>query len=517
MKSMTRGNAINYKSKKKEFVILLNNLQVLGLDVTPYCEAFKSIWVNCDKELEKLREKGKGFSTDSNLDLIYAKYLKQLRDLMANLNVYRKLLRAYENSHAYKEAAEKGMLTEENITICVNDAIREIARLVTICDFKDPNCEIMLQKILSAYTILMKKELFFNGHSILIDYIERMGLAEIFISLLDNNEIKVASLEEYLVSDSMFSQDVLNKLQTQYNAIEEKIGRREEVEKVLHEKNIAKEKTMDRKKQANISRLVASATALVVLTSGLIYGANKGLKALATNRLYHTTKTTCSTIDTTEKTTSSYIEKIKNGEKILVVSYTPWEEYLEDNYTRTVVSADVTSIDYPKLENYLDINLANLSSVDVETETATNLTDAEIYERQITEVIRLIQNPGDAILDTDNFIYKFSLQIILFSLLTVYVIIKGSFLFAGITEGVLSSILENIYNNLKTRKDCDKILAELDTDIAKLIAEYNTNDKNIDILMEKFRFIYDKYRFLIQDSTILEKYDSLVRKRRLID
>ena len=514
---MIHGNAINFKSKSMEVERLISNLQLLGLHVSDYYKQFKDICSNCQKEIDEEKAKEKNTFTASYIDAIYSKYFKMLRDLNHSLDTYRKLFRAYETSQVYKRAEEDGVLVEENIAIYVNDAIREIGKLVSICDFSDENCNIFLKKILPSYLIVVEKELLFHGQSILLSFIENAGLSEIFRSVLnvdlDDAKLNPSSLEVVLESDANFTRDVSLKLQEQYDKIMALNVKNEEINSKISEKNRQYSETENKKKNAHVARLLASLTALTVLVSSLIYGANKGLKSASSNKLYQTTKESYSTVDGIVRTSSNYEEKISSGEKTLVVSYMPWEEYMENNYSRDVITADVSDIDYNALEEYVNLNLANLSNVSVEVERKSNLSEDELYSKQITEVIRLVQDSNNYIVDGDNFVYKYSLAIVLFAALLGYATVKFSLLFAGITEGVIDTTVREIIKNLKLRKDSKRILQELDIDISNLIKEYNTNNKNIDALMKKFRVVYEKYRFLIKDSETLEKYDTLVRRR----
>lgn len=508
---MTQRFIINYKSKKREIERNIDYLESLGIITTDYETRLQSIVTACQKELDKEAAKPKNVFTDSSLDFIYSKYLKELIKLNHEINYYNKFIKIFDFSRFVEQEDKSNNIARENISIFCNDAVRHLEHLLSDWNFNDTNSMVLFQKAIPAYLILMKKELFYNGHSILIDYIEKIGLSEIFLSAQDSN-LKFNSLEEYITNQPDFSQKVLECLQTKYTGIEEKIQEREEIEAQLSKKNTERKKLTNQKKQANLSKLIAGGTALIVLTSSLIYGINKGIKSLATTHLYHTTKTTYSTLDGKANTTQSYEEKIPSGEKILVVSYTPWE-YMENEYTRTIVSADVSDIDYAKLEDYLNINLANLNNADVKQVNATNLPATEIYEKQITEVIRLIQNHNDSIAETDNFLYKYSLQIVLISLLITYVLIKASLLTAGITDSLVVDIAYGIYSNIKTKKDCNKLLADIDKDMQKLLDKYNKKSDDIDELIVNFGSVYEKYRYLISSPTLINVYDNLVRKK----
>lgn len=509
---MTQSFIINYKSKKSEIERSIYYLKTLGIATTDYETRLQDIVSTCQKELDKENAKPKNAFTDSSLDFIYSKYLKELKKLNHEISYYNKFIKIFDFSKFVVQEDKTNNITQKNINIFSSDAIKLLELLLRDWNFNDSNSMVLFQKIVPAYLILMKKELFYNEHSHLIDYIEKVGLSELFLSAKDSN-LKFNSLEEYITNEPDFIKNVLECLQAKYKTIEETFQEREDIETQLSKQNTERKKWTNQKTQAGLSRLIACGTALIVLTSSLIYGINKGIKSLATTHLYNTTKTTYSTLDGKEKTTQSYEEKIPSGEKILVVSYTPWEEYMKNEFTRTIVSADVSDIDYAKLEDYLNINLANLNNVNVKQVNASNLSATEIYERQITEVIKLIQNHNDSIADTDNFLYKYSLQIVLISLLIAYVLVKTSMLFAGITDSLVADIAYGIYSNIKTKKNCNKLLAELDKDMQKLLDEYNKKADDIDELIVNFRTIYEKYRYLISSPTLINVYDNLVRRK----
>ena len=513
---MTNGFVFNYKSKKIELERLISNLEDLGLDVSKYQQNLNEIVASCTKEVEEIQNKPKSAFTAAYLDSAYSRGFKSLQALSLELNKYNKLLKLYENVQIYKEAAEEESILEENIAVYANNAIRSIIDLLACCDFADPNCEIILKKILPFYVIIIQKELLFHGNSVLLEFIEESGLSEIFRSAININlqdlKNKPSSLAGVIESDDNFINDVSKKLHEQYEKICAKIDKKKELAAAIDNKQSEKNATNKRRNDAKVTRLIASATATVVLLSGLIYGANKGVKALSSTKLYHTTKETYSTVDGLTRTTADYQEKIPAGEKILVVSYTPWEEFMTNNYTRTVVSADVSDIDYEKLEEYVALNLADLNNVNITNENSTNLSAKETYEQQITEVIHLIQNSNNYIVDSDNLAYRYSLLIVLLMLFVPWAIVKMSFLFAGITDLSLIDVKE-IMRRLKIRKDCDKVLEELDKDISNLIAEYDANNKDLENLLYNFKHIYVKYRFLIEDPKVLDTYDTLIRKK----
>ena len=86
-------------------------------------------------------------------------------------------------------------------------------------------------------------------------------------------------------------------------------------------------------------------------------------------------------------------------------------------------------------------------------------------------------------------------------------------LFAGITDSLVADIAYGIYSNIKTKKNCNKLLAELDKDMQKLLDEYNKKADDIDELIVNFRTIYEKYRYLISSPTLINVYDNLVRRK----
>ena len=227
---MTNGFAFNYKSKKIELERLISNLEDLGLDVSKYQQTLNEIVASCTKEVEEIQNKPKSAFTAAYLDSAYSRGFKSLQALSLELNKYNKLLKLYENVQIYKEAAEEGSILEENIAVYANNAIRSIIDLLACCDFADPNCEIILKKILPFYVIIIQKELLFHGNSVLLEFIEESGLSEIFRSAVNINlqdlKNKPSSLAGVIESDDNFINDVSKKLHEQYEKICAKVAKK---------------------------------------------------------------------------------------------------------------------------------------------------------------------------------------------------------------------------------------------------------------------------------------------------
>ena len=192
---MTQSFIINYKSKKSEIERSIYYLKTLGIATTDYETRLQDIVSTCQKELDKENAKPKNAFTDSSLDFIYSKYLKELKKLNHEISYYNKFIKIFDFSKFVVQEDKTNNITQKNINIFSSDAIKLLELLLRDWNFNDSNSMVLFQKIVPAYLILMKKELFYNEHSHLIDYIEKVGLSELFLSAKDSN-LKFDSLED---------------------------------------------------------------------------------------------------------------------------------------------------------------------------------------------------------------------------------------------------------------------------------------------------------------------------------
>ena len=232
---------------------------------------------------------------------------------------------------------------------------------------------------------------------------------------------------------------------------------------------------------------------------------------MTTKELLATNTTTYSSITAREKSAISYEEKIPYGEKILVITYDPWEK-IGNAYEREITTFDASNIDYDTLESYTLLSLSNLDK-NITRETKDYLSARDLYKEEIIEVIRKIQNPNTVITEEDKVLYYTAWTIILFSLLLAYFIAKFSLLMAGINDGLVSILVKDLLNNLRIRRDNSRIIADMHKDIMNTTEKIIENNNDIDDIRVSFATIYNKYRYLLKDTELLEKYDNLVRRK----
>ena len=510
------ASKMNYKGKRKDLFRMLDNLKKLGLNVSSYEDILIDNIRKCEEEVKKEQTKPQNTFTDTVIDSIYAKYLKELRMLSSTINSnYSKLLKALEHSEALADNVRNGIITDANYAIYVNDVIRDMDFYVQGVNFLDPNVEIILQKLIPNYIPIIRKELLYSGHSIILSYLIKSGLNDIFKSVL-NIDISLtlsdpSSLETILVTNDDFKKDIESTLKTKYASAQTKINKNKKLEAQI----IADKKELDeaqkRYNNTHISRSIALLTALGVAFTGLFYFTNKGIKKLTTKELLATNTTTYSSITTREKSAISYEEKIPYGEKILVVTYAPWKK-IDDAYEREITTFDVSNIDYDTLESYTLLSLSDLDK-SITRETKDYLSARDLYKEEIIEVIRKIQNPNTVITEEDKVLYYTAWTIILFSLLLAYFIAKFSLLMAGINDGLVSILVKDLLNNLRIRRDSSRIIADMHKDIMNTTEKIIENNNDIDDIRVSFATIYNKYRYLLKDTELLEKYDNLVRRK----
>lgn len=509
------ASKMNYKGKRKDLFRTLDNLKKIGLNVTSYEDILINNIRMCEEELKKVQSSGKKFS-DALVDSIYAKYLKELRVLSTTISKkYNKLIKSLEYSGILVENDRNGVITDENYAIYVNDVIRDMENFINEVNFLDPNVEIILRKLIPNYIPLIHKELLFSSHSIILSYLNKSGLKDIFKSIIgvDVNLIitNPASIESVLSSSDDFKVDFANILEKKYEDIQSNIDRSMALERQIE---LNKEKinaTKKRSNNTNISRSVLLITALGVCFSGMLYFTNKGIKKMTSKELLATNTTTYSTVSDTLKSEVSYEEKIPYGEKILVVSFAPWEK-IDNGYERDVTIFDASNIDYDSLEYYTLLNLNELDSSVIKEEKDT-LSARDLYKEEIKEVIRKIQNPNTSITKENKVLYYTSWTIILFSLLIAYFIVRFIFHKLGVSNGLVGNLVKDIINNLKVRRDSARIISNLQKDLSNLSGNLVDNDIKLDNAISNFIAIYSKYRYLLTDSSLLEKYDNLVRRK----
>ena len=224
------ASKMNYKGKRKDLFRMLDNLKKLGLNVSSYEDILIDNIRKCEEEVKKEQTKPQNTFTDTVIDSIYAKYLKELRILSSTINSnYSKLLKVLEHAEALADNVRNGIITDANYAIYVNDVIRDMDFYVQGVNFLDPNVEIILQKLIPNYIPIIRKELLYSGHSIILSYLTKSGLNDIFKSVL-NIDISLtlsdpSSLETILVTNDDFKKDIESTLKTKYASAQTKINK----------------------------------------------------------------------------------------------------------------------------------------------------------------------------------------------------------------------------------------------------------------------------------------------------
>ena len=78
---------------------------------------------------------------------------------------------------------------------------------------------------------------------------------------------------------------------------------------------------------------------------------------------------------------------------------------------------------------------------------------------------------------------------------------------------LVSILVKDLLNNLRIRRDSSRIIADMHKDIMNTTEKIIENNNDIDDIRVSFATIYNKYRYLLKDTELLEKYDNLVRRK----
>ena len=537
--------AIEFQSTLLKIKMMLNNLDGIGLDISPYEEILEKI-EQSSKNIKMSGDDTTLFSSDiAGMD--YAKLTAKLQELESRLKEYE----IYFKSSNYVDS----------ITLAHNYTVQELSiiaktviSLLNSINYSKTRIykteKNVVEKLYSFAYKIIKLELSRSGSSQVLDWCKNDTIATNFINHeiekelneLSKEELNNPILKECIAREkakglafSYLDETIILNLTIQNNdellkSIKEEL---ESIAQMLKDneyslnRNDKKLKGLNKdikeEKVAFKKTIVADSlkcVATLSLIAGMLFGAYKFSK-FVTKVEYLDTKSevfsTSQVVQTQAK--EGYLPKIDSSDAEVVdenitttkiIEYGPWEKaFFSDVYSREVTTFDVSGINYSNLEDYLSLDLKALGYEAEETEeTKETLSLEDLYDELIREVERITQNLDDVEIKHDYFVIALIVSELASLLL---LIITESFLEISRYDSLLDNLA--IHLKLKDYKKDRKEIQKLLKISQKLLEENKKTILENEILRTRFIEIYTKYAPFINDSRIDETYQKLTRKK----
>ncbi len=537
--------AIEFQSTLLKIKMMLNNLDGIGLDISPYEEILEKI-EQSSKNIKMSGDDTTLFSSDiAGMD--YAKLTAKLQELESRLKEYE----IYFKSSNYVDS----------ITLAHNYTVQELSiiaktviSLLNSINYSKTRIykteKNVVEKLYSFAYKIIKLELSRSGSSQVLDWCKNDTIATNFINHEIEKELNELSKEElnnpilkeciarekakglafsYLDETIILNltiqnnDELLKSIKEELESIAQMLKNNEYCLNSNDKKLKGLNKDIKEEKVAFKKTIVANSlkcVATLSLIAGMLFGAYKFSK-FVTKVEYLDTKSevfsTSQVVQTQAK--EGYLPKIDSSDAEVVdenitttkiIEYGPWEKaFFSDVYSREVTTFDVSGINYSNLEDYLSLDLKALGYDAEETEeTKETLSLEDLYDELIREVERITQNLDDVEIKHDYFVIALIVSELASLLL---LIITESFLEISRYDSLLDNLA--IHLKLKDYKKDRKEIQKLLKISQKLLEENKKTILENEILRTRFIEIYTKYAPFINDSRIDETYQKLTRKK----
>lgn len=483
-----------------------------GFEYESLEKSLNDIIIRCESDT-KMVKNGPFMAEEESRN--YSKYYKELTDL---LELNQKQFNDFM-FFMFAKYIKSIKIDAKNINEFVNNAISYLQKCKDNLS-TSVNIDIIFDSLLDL--ILM--ELVVNDNSDLLDYIKRYSELCYFLNRvaykrsasLNENDVKIILNREGAtgelfpyIDEDMLKLMIIGKdtplkedIVKQVKALEAKLEA-----KVSEQKNLSyRIEKVENNNENRTDAIKAFALSLALITipvglSALLY------KPMCKIENYNTIITEYSETQGYE-TREEVIELVNNGgEETLILEYEPWEHSRND-FVREYREYDVSHIDYEDLAEYLLLDLERLGiNYQEKKEHKDALAPNDLYsdtEYVVIDYKQDIDNPVVGYELSDNFR---SILWFFGSVFAITILGYGSIL--TFFEGV--SLLKDYFDKNQYLKD------ELGSNIKKLLDKYNAADRDITKIEDELLALYNKYKFLLENTAFREEYHKLERKRNKND
>ena len=536
--------AIEFQSTLLKVRKMLNSLESIGLDISPYEEILESI--EQESKNIKLHDDNTSLFSSDIVGMDYTKLISKLQELETRLHEYE----IYFKSFNYVDSISPNPnYTGEELDIIASNVI------YLLCSINSSKTRIyktekeVVEKLYGFAYKIIKLELCKRGSSKVLEWCRHDYIATNFINHEVEKELaelskdeannpllkeciarqKAKGLEFSYLDEAIIlnlniqnNDELLNAIKNELLGISRTLqdnasnfdSNKWDIEAL--DKNIKREKHDFRYSIIYDSiKFIAS----VSLITSIIFGAYKLARYVTKIEYLDTKQETYSTFQITQtKTEDGYLPKISSenaysdDEKIIttqIIEYGPWEKPLFGDYSRDIYTYDVSNINYDNLKDYLSLDLESLGyEAKSDTEAKEVLSPEDLYDELIREVKRTTQELDDSEIRHECFV--FVLIFIEFVALLLLLLIEEL-----LDESNFSSLLQNIDNILfpedykRSRKEIKKMGSKLQSlleENKKIILE---NER----LRNRFIELYSKYAPFLNNSILDKTYKNLTRKK----
>lgn len=537
--------AIEFQSTLLKIKMMLNSLESIGLDISPYEEILEKI-EQASKNIKMSGDDTTLFSSDiAGMD--YAKLTAKLQELESRLKEYEIYFKSFNYVDSISLVAN---YTVEELKIIAKTVI---SLLISINYSKTRIYKTeknVVEKLYSFAYKIIKLELSRSGSSQVLDWCKNDAIAANFINhevekdlaKLSKEELNNPMLKECIAREKakglafsyldetlilnltiQNSDELLDEIKEALTNIahtleenEYSLNRNEKKLKGLN-KDIKEEKVAFKKTVVADS---LKCVATLSLIAGMLFGTYKFAKFITKVEYLDTKSEVFSTSQVVQtQAKEGYLPKIDSSDAEVVdetitttkiIEYGPWEKtFFNDGYSREVATFDVSGINYSNLEDYLSLDLKTLGYEAEETEeTKETLSPEDLYDELIREVERTTQNLDDVEIKHDGFIFILTASevLALAILLFIELILDDSY---------YDSLLDNLALHIKLkdykeeRKDFQILLEKS----KELLEENKKRILENETLRARFVELYTKYAPFINDSSLDKTYQKLTRKK----
>ena len=537
--------AIEFQSTLLKIKMMLNSLESIGLDISPYEEILEKI-EQASKNIKMSGDDTTLFSSDiAGMD--YAKLTAKLQELESRLKEYEIYFKPFNYVDSVSLVANYTVEELKIIAKTVISLLNSINYSKTRIYKTEKN---VVEKLYSFAYKIIKLELSRSGSSQVLDWCKNDTIAANFINhevekdlaKLSKEELKNPILKECIAREKakglafsyldetlilnltiQNSDELLDEIKEALTNIaktlEENGYRLNSNEKKLKglNKDIKEEKVAFKKAVVADS---LKCVATLSLIAGMLFGTYKFAKFITKVEYLDTKSEVFSTSQVVQTPTKEgYLPKIDSSDAEVVdenitttkiIEYGPWEKaFFSDVYSREVATFDVSGINYSNLEDYLSLDLKALGYEAEETEeTKETLSPEDLYDELIREVERTTQNLDDVEIKHDGFIFILTASevLALAILLFIELILDDSY---------YDSLLDNLALHIKLkdykeeRKDFQILLEKS----KELLEENKKRILENETLRARFVELYTKYAPFINDSSLDKTYQKLTRKK----
>ena len=537
--------AIEFQSTLLKIKMMLNSLESIGLDISPYEEILEKI-EQASKNIKMSGDDTTLFSSDiAGMD--YAKLTAKLQELESRLKEYEIYFKSFNYVDSVSLVANYTVEELKIIAKTVISLLNSINYSKTRIYKTEKN---VVEKLYSFAYKIIKLELSRSGSSQVLDWCKNDTIAANFINHEVEKELAKLSKEElnnpilkeciarekakglafsYLDETLILnltiqnSDELLDEIKEALTNIahtleenEYSLNRNEKKLKGLN-KDIKEEKVAFKK---TIVADSLKCVATLSLIAGMLFGAYKFAKFITKDEYLDTKSEVFSTSQVVQtQAKEGYLPKIDSSDAEVVdetitttkiIEYGPWEKtFFNDGYSREVATFDVSGINYSNLEDYLSLDLKTLGyEAQITEETKETLSPEDLYDELIREVQRTTQNLDNVEIKHDGFIFA----VIVSEVLALAILL---FIELILDDSYYDSLLDNLALHIKLkdykeeRKDFQILLEkskELLEENKKTILENET-------LRARFVELYTKYAPFINDSSLDKTYQKLTRKK----